>query len=289
MTPPPAAASEAIHPSRTRYRSETAPGRPLTVPPRPRRVSGPARRPTRDQPARRRAAGQSGIALGLIAALDRLSRHRLPDRLTDRSTGSGRTWIAVVAFALIGIVTLQLGLLKLNAGIGRALEHEALLQRENAALSVENSELAAGDRIQARAAQMGMEFVAPGALRFLAARPRIDTTRGAAALSTPAHTSTTGSGETAAGPGTGAPQNASPPTAEPSTTASAASPSSSASPSSAESAPSASREPKTTSTESTTASAPPPSGTAPAGGSPAETAPSAETAPAGGTRTGPAG
>ncbi|HUB35290.1 MAG TPA: hypothetical protein VL972_00560 [Solirubrobacteraceae bacterium] len=95
----------------------------------------------------------------------------------------GRAWIALVAFALIGIVTAQLGLLKLNAGIGRALEHEASLQRENAELSVEDSSFAAGDAIQLQAAHMGMEIIPAGALRFLSGRhAQRDAARAAAAL-----------------------------------------------------------------------------------------------------------
>jgi hypothetical protein len=94
-----------------------------------------------------------------------LTTHPLFDRLIH-----GRAWIGLVAFALIGIVTMQLGLLKLNAGIGRALEHEGALQRENAALSVENSEVAAGDSIELQAAHMGMRLVPAGSLRFLSAQ-----------------------------------------------------------------------------------------------------------------------
>jgi cell division protein FtsL len=113
--------------------------------------------------------------------LEGLAQHRLLDRLIR-----GRTWIGLVAFALIGIVTLQLGLLKLNGGIGRTLEHEALLQRENAALSIENSELSAGSRIEARASQLGMAFVPLGSLRFLAASPHDDAAKAATALSSAA-------------------------------------------------------------------------------------------------------
>jgi hypothetical protein len=113
-----------------------------------------------------------------------VARRPLTDLLSIDRLMRGRISIAVVAFALIGIVTLQLGLLKLNGGIGRALEHEGLLQRENAALSIEISEMAAGDRVELQAARIGMELVPPGGLRFLAVRPRIDVTRGAAALST---------------------------------------------------------------------------------------------------------
>jgi cell division protein FtsL len=182
MTPPAAAAAAA---PAVRART-TAPGRPLTTAPRPRRVSGPVRpaNPSRRAPSapRNEASSEGGVVLGLLAVLRGVSRHRLLDRLIR-----GRAWIALVAFALIGIVTLQLGLLKLNAAIGRSLEHSALLQRENAALSIENSELAAGSRVEAAAGHLGMQLVAPGALRFLTARPRVDLAQAAAELSTPIH------------------------------------------------------------------------------------------------------
>jgi hypothetical protein len=172
MTPPPAAAS-AVEP-----RHSFAPGRPLTAAPRPRRVSGPARRPPHERPTGRSRARQAGIALGLIELVGRLSEHRLLDRLIR-----GRIWIGLVAFALIGIVTLQLGLLKLNAGIGHALQRESSLQRENATLSIENSELAAGNLVEASAVRLGMEMLPVGSLHFLTARPWTDAGKGAAALS----------------------------------------------------------------------------------------------------------
>jgi hypothetical protein len=199
MTPPAAAAAPAVDP-----RPPLAPHRPFTTAPRPRRVSGPVRRPLVERPARWRSPEYAGIALGLSEALSRLSEHRLLDRLIR-----GRTWIALVAFALIGIVTLQLGLLRLNAGIGHALQKEASLQRENAALSIENSELAAGDLVESSASRLGMEVVPAGALRFLTARPAADARRAAAALSVPVGSSSTpaGTGEgsfgSAAASGTG--------------------------------------------------------------------------------------
>jgi cell division protein FtsL len=127
----------------------------------------------------------------LISGLEALAQHRLLERLIR-----GRTWIGIVAFALIGIVTLQLGLLKLNGGIGRALEHEAALQRQNAALSIENSELAAGSRVEARAAQLGMAFVPVGSLRFLSSSSHGDIGKAAAVLSAAAHSSSVEGGET---------------------------------------------------------------------------------------------
>jgi hypothetical protein len=124
-----------------------------------------------------------------------VATHKLLDRLIH-----GRIWIGVIAFALIGIVTMQLGLLQLNAGIGRSLEREALLQRDNTTLSAENSEMAAGERIEAQAERMGMEIIPSGALRFLAANPSLDARRGAAALSAPVPTAVPGTTASAESP-----------------------------------------------------------------------------------------
>jgi cell division protein FtsL len=291
VTPPAAAAAPAVHPRRI-----ATPGR-RSAPPRPRRVSGPARRridarPPR--PAQRRPDAHAGIAVGVLAALRGLSRAALLDRLLR-----GRTWIALVAFALIGIVTLQLGLLKLNASIGRTLEKEAVLQRENASLSIENSELSAGDRVESRAARLGMELVPVGALRFLAAHPEIDASRGAAALSAPVQSSSTGSEAPATGASGTAPAGASSQAAaEPTSTQAVGGPSSGeasssptreASASSGESAGSSAG----ASTPSTTPSATTPSATTSSTTAPAQAEPagssSAEASPAGGTQAGPTG
>ena len=175
MTPP--AASSAAGAA-----APLAPRRPF-APSRPRRVSGPvrapapARNPPRKAPARRAATESGGLLLGLLGMLETLSSHRLLDRLIR-----GRLWIGIVAFALIGIVTLQLGLLKLNSGIGRALEKESLLQRENAALSIEDSELAGGSRVESQAGRLGMRLTGVGALVFHDSHARSDVPHAAAAL-----------------------------------------------------------------------------------------------------------
>ena len=215
MTPPAAAAAPAVHRGRT-----AAPARPLRTAPGPRRVSGPARRALPRRPVQRPARAEAGLALGLLALLRGLARHRLLDRLI-----AGRAWIALVAFALIGIVTLQLGLLKLNTGIGRSLEREALLQRENAELSIEDSELAAGDRIESGATRLGMELVPVGALRFLAVRSGVDVARAAASLSTPVQASSTGAAEATAGASATTATAAPPSNAAEQTASAAASPS----------------------------------------------------------------
>lgn len=182
MTPP--AAAGALAPGRAGERGRLAPAK------RPaRRVSGPVRRQAPAAAPRRGERG-GGLLLELLSVLERLASHRLLERLLR-----GRAWLGLVTFALIGIVTLQLGLLKLNGAVGRSLQSEAALQRENASLSIENSELAATDRVQSRATQLGMEFASSAALRFLTANAPVDLRRSASVLSAPVHASTPGGEE----------------------------------------------------------------------------------------------
>ncbi len=285
MTPPAAAAS--VQPRERRAHSR-APARPLSP---PRRVSGPARRgrsvrpPT---PGRSPAPAEGALAPGLLHALQSLSDRPLLDRLIR-----GRAWIAIVAFALIGIVTLQLGLLELNSGIGRALERQQLLQRENSALSIEDSELAAGERVEAQASRLGMQLVPQGALRFLAAHPGADVAHAVAALKDPARSaeaSAAAASSAAAGSGqapssaqtqdTGAGEaqsSGAPGGAAPTGPASAATPSAAEAPATPA---------RSEATGSQAAQAPAPSAAAPAGaGAPA----GGEVAPAGGTQPGATG
>ncbi|HEY3829327.1 MAG TPA: hypothetical protein VGL57_09035 [Solirubrobacteraceae bacterium] len=184
MSPPPAtaAAAPAVRPGRTARPARKAPARKA---PAPRRVSGPAKgRAASKGTVRATPRGGAvalpapgGIALGLSQALAGISSNRWLDRLIR-----GRAWIALVAFALIGIVAMQLWVVKLGVGIGRALEHEGLLQRENAALSIEDAKLSSGERVEQLAAARGMVVAPPGALRFDATRGALDARLAVAAL-----------------------------------------------------------------------------------------------------------
>jgi cell division protein FtsL len=240
-------------------------------------VSGPARRPA--PAARPRIARRGGLLLGLLSALERLASHRLLDRLIR-----GRAWLVLVTFALIGIVTLQLALLKLNGAVGRALHSAALLQRENAALSIENSELAAADRVQAGATQLGMAFASSASLRFLAPSSNGDFARGAAALNSPLHapgagseggsaspgaTSSAGEGAPEAGAGTSEAKRSEAPAGEAEASSSATGGGSEAS--------------------STRSSTPAASGEAPAAAQAPEAPSASESSPAGGTQATPSG
>jgi hypothetical protein len=252
-------------------------------------VSGPAR-PARPapgaRPARRPSEADGGVALGLLAGLDGLSRHRLLDRLIQ-----GRTSIALVAFALIGIVTLQLGLLKLNSSIGHTLERESLLQRENAALSIANSELAAGNRIESRAVALGMELVPIRSLRFLAAQPWADARRAAAALKTAVQppgsesqegTAASSAATASAGPAAGGAEQATATTpVSPSSSEASSTPEGEATRSSGESASPPASAPAASAPQPSAAPSSPPGGTSGSGAT--------EAAPAGGTQAAPTG
>jgi hypothetical protein len=221
------------------------------------------------------------LRLVRLRSAERLSRPRLAGAL--RAVVLGRTWIALVAFALIGIVTLQLGLLKLNASIGRGLEHEALLQRQNAELSIENSEMDASASIQSSAERLGMELVPPGLLRFLSARPGSDTNSAAATLNAPIGSSGSGSPEASAsapqGQSGASPASAgttSPAGTETASTPAATSPSSTGSQGAPVSEPGA----------SSTASNPPATTTAPEAARATPSEPAAPPSPAGGSSPG---
>jgi hypothetical protein len=123
----------------------------------------------------------------------------LPDRLLDRLIG-GRAWIAVIAFALIGIVGMQLWVVKLGVGIGRAVEHTQLLQQQNSVLSAEDSALSSGERIERLALAKGMVPASPVALHFDSLRGPLDARLAAAALAKPIQSQTTPSTEAAPAP-----------------------------------------------------------------------------------------
>jgi hypothetical protein len=189
MTPPAAAAAGRVGsyaspvPARPGRRSDP------TRPARPGRPAAPAR-PARARPSRpRHAAAPAKRA----ARAETLAGSRLLDRLIR-----SRVWIALVAFALIGIVGMQLWMLKLNGGIGRAIEHESYLQRENAALSAEDSAMSAGDLVERRAVAEGMRIVPSGSLIFLHTRGRADERLAAARLAQPAQAPTAGTEGTSA-------------------------------------------------------------------------------------------
>lgn len=94
---------------------------------------------------------------------------RLPDAPFIDRLMRGRLWVALIAAALMGMVFLQVSMLELNAGIGRAVDREQALMRQNARLRAEVSGLASGERIREAAAGLGMVAPPAGEVSFLEA------------------------------------------------------------------------------------------------------------------------
>ncbi len=140
-------------------RARTAPAPRL-----PRRVSGPVAKP--------RAVPAPKPVTGVFERLRALPDHRLIDRLLR-----GRVWICFVGVALMGIVAMQVSLLKLNSGISRAVETTTTLERQNSSMEATIARLASGERIRSAADKRGMVTPAAGAVHYLRVRPGRDASR----------------------------------------------------------------------------------------------------------------
>jgi hypothetical protein len=152
-----------------------------TVPRVPRRVSGPAR-PTTPGPARPTAPGRAGrsrlrtqpaprapLARRCVSSIRALPDHAVLDRIVR-----GRYWIPLLGVLLVGIVAMQVEVLKLNAGIGRSLERTTSLQARNEQMRYAVARAADDQRIESKAAHMGMVMPPPAAIHFLAEHPVTD-------------------------------------------------------------------------------------------------------------------
>jgi len=200
MTPPAAATAAARSDQRAVRRSPSPSG--------PRRVSGPARgRSTAGQrqaaartrltaapglaPAphgRARRAPQGGIpafagtagVLSLPGRGLRTAVRTLPEAggLPDRLLRS-RAWIGVVAGLLIGLVFLQVSLLKINTGIGASVQASSVLEAQNNTLRSQIGALAEDGRITQEAEKLGMRMPAADGIRYLGAKGGVGGSAGA--------------------------------------------------------------------------------------------------------------
>jgi cell division protein FtsL len=155
-----------------------APVRRPTAPRNPRRVSGPAR------PARRRPSDQRVVRAPLAARSAGFIR-ALPDHVLLDRIIRGRCWIPLLGVLLVGIVAMQVEVLKLNAGIGRALEQSTSLQNRNEQLRAAVARQADDQRIESIAAHMGMVMPQPAAVRFLHHDPIADVGKAVSSIHAP--------------------------------------------------------------------------------------------------------
>jgi hypothetical protein len=129
-----------------------------------RRVSGPLRAAPAGAPVRRGATG-------VFERLRALPETRVVDGLLR-----GRAWIWLIGVLLGGIVAMQVSLLKLNAGVSRAVTTAGTLERQNADLEAHIARLSSSDRVAEAAAANGMITPAAGGVGYLTARPDRDAT-----------------------------------------------------------------------------------------------------------------
>lgn len=116
------------------------------------------------RPPLRLASGGAAIALRVGETAMQVSGSRFMDRVVR-----SRAWVVVVGIGLIGIVAMQVSMLKLNSGIGRAVDTVATLERSNATLKADISRLSSGDRIQAAAGVRGFRMPEPADVTYLRA------------------------------------------------------------------------------------------------------------------------
>src|SRR5438105_12464726 len=163
MTPPGASTAAGRQASRP-GKASTGHRRSLrkqVAPPRPRRVSGPAR--SRVGPSVSRRVAFPARAAAFVRTL---AEHSLLDRIVR-----GRAWIPLLGVMLVGIVATQVEVLKLGASIGRSIQRGSALQSRNELLRASVASLADDQRIERLAAGMGMVMPEPAAISFLSAHP----------------------------------------------------------------------------------------------------------------------
>jgi hypothetical protein len=172
----------------TAPRPHVRPGRRTNAPRAPRRVSG-GTRPTRPQQRTTPRAVAHGSTVALPQplgprVLDGL--RALPDSHWVDRLLFGRAWIFVIGIALIGLVFMQVSMLEMNAGIGRAVEKTGTLERQNADLRGTVSQLSSEERIQREAARMGLVMPPAGEVHYLTSRgPKADAARAARVMRAP--------------------------------------------------------------------------------------------------------
>jgi hypothetical protein len=128
-----------------------------------RRVSGPLRPAPATAPPLRRGT------TGVFERIRALPETRVVDGLLR-----GRAWIWLIGLLLGGIVAMQVSLLKLNAGISRAVTTSSTLERQNADIESEIAQLSSIERVRDAATAEDMVTPAPGAISFLHVRPGRD-------------------------------------------------------------------------------------------------------------------
>lgn len=200
------------------------------------RPTGPRVRTGRPRRASARTRTTGSLPARAVAFVRALPDHPLLDRMIR-----GRAWIAMLGVMLVGIVAMQVEVLKLGASVGRSLQEGTTLQSRNQLLRASVASLADDQRIERLAARMGMVMPAPDAVVFLSPHTTADAQRATSNIHAPDPTTflaalpPTGaaalgaSGTAATTQATSTPATSTPATTTPTTTAATTTPSTGAS------------------------------------------------------------
>jgi hypothetical protein len=148
-----------------------------------RRVSGPARAATPRAGGKAAAVAAprpvpqlpfGALAERAMGAICTVRDSHVVDRLVR-----GQGWIMLLGVLLIGLVGLNVSLLKLNAHNGRTAEIARDLRIQNAKLRGSVSRLGSSDRLQEAARNMGLVMPAPQMVNYLTVHRRSDGRRAA--------------------------------------------------------------------------------------------------------------
>jgi hypothetical protein len=121
--------------------------------------------------------------LGTIGSHALRAGRLLPEsRLFDRLL-RGRAWIMFVGVLLMGLVALNVSLLKLNAEAGRNAEKVKVLRIQNTQLGARVSRLASAERLERAGRDLGLAMSIAGRVRYLSVRPS-DARKAAGAIRT---------------------------------------------------------------------------------------------------------
>jgi hypothetical protein len=133
-------------------------------------------------------AGTPVVRRGSTGVFERI--RALPETRLIDGLLRGRAWIWLIGVLLGGIVAMQVSLLKLNAGISRAVTTASTLERQNADFEAQIARLSSGERVRETAQAEGMVTPAPGAVEFLRSRPARDGRLAARRMVPPSDTAT---------------------------------------------------------------------------------------------------
>ncbi len=147
-----------------------------------RRVSGPA------APRHRDAATPERVGLRPLPVLGTIGSHALRAGKTlnglnilDRLL-RGRGWIALLGVLLIGLVALNVGLLRLNAQAGRNAAAARELRIKNAELGGKVARLSSAERLLRAGEKLGLVLASPGSIHYLKSRGAADGKRAASRI-----------------------------------------------------------------------------------------------------------